>query len=195
MSSIPTVAIGHDMADSMAVACWVRVDLRQPPSDFSTKLTAFISHCSVASDVWRLRSNWLELVSEQICVLDSANWAKLRRLRRFLQTAASLSTANGLGYCYDLAGDLTAYSNGLNSSAFPQQWMLFSQGFDGAARLASVTSSFYGVQQPQALFTANPTSGYAPFGALQNWTYGANLNGTKTFDNRLRVTGETASTP
>lgn len=119
-----------------------------------------------------------------------------------------LPAANGLSYCYDLAGNLTAYSNGLNSTAYPQQSILFSQSFNGAGRLTSVGSSMTGAQLPGCLFNAQSGSDtpsqwctqllsqpvYTPFGALQNWTLGGgNISVTKTYDNRTRVLGETVN--
>ena len=120
---------------------------------------------------------------------------------------ATPSSASGLAFCYDLAGDVTAYSNGLNATSFPQESILFSQGFDSAGRLASVGSSLTGPQLPACLFNAQSTStstwctqlptqpAYTPSGALQNWSFGQNLAVTKTYNNRLLATGETASQP
>lgn len=106
----------------------------------------------------------------------------------------SLPTANGLGYCYDLAGNPTAYSSGLTSEAYPQQYMLFSQGFDSVSRLNSVTNNTWATGTfPSNLFTPDPSAGYTPFNALQNWTLGSgNLSVSKSYDSRLRVTGQTA---
>lgn len=106
----------------------------------------------------------------------------------------SLTDANGLSYCYDLAGDLAAYSNGLTSTAFPQQYMLFSQGFDGVMRPTSlVNNTWNGPTFPSNLLTVGTTDGYTPFNALQNWTLGSgNLSVSKSYDNRMRVTGQTA---
>ena len=124
---------------------------------------------------------------------------------------ASLPAASGLTYCYDLGGDLTAYSNGLNSTAFPQQNILFSQTFDTAGRLASVgvpdtlNTPWVGEKLPACLFDAQsassttqwcpnvpPQSAYSPFGQLTNWFLGNNLNVNRNFDVRLRTTGEKA---
>lgn len=115
-------------------------------------------------------------------------------------------TTNGLSYCYDLAGNLTAFSNGLNSTAYPQQSILFSQQFDAAGRLSFVGSSLTGTQLPGCLFNAQsgtaaapcstlpPQPAYSPFGNLLHWTLGNGvLSVAKTYDNRLRVTGETAT--
>jgi hypothetical protein len=118
----------------------------------------------------------------------------------------TLTQATGLTYCYDFAGDLTAYSNGLNSTAYPQQSILFSQSFDAEGRLSSVSSSLTGTQLPGCLFNAQsgtatspctplpPQPTYSPFNSLENWTSGNGvLSVTKSYDNRLRVTGETAT--
>lgn len=126
----------------------------------------------------------------------------------------SQSSLDGLSYCYDLAGNLTAYSNGLDASTFPQQSIPISQTFDGAGRLASVgipsalSTPWIGSQLPACLLNAQSPStsaspwcmqtlqqpAYAPFGGLQNWTLGGgSLSGIKTYDNRLRVTGETTT--
>lgn len=132
------------------------------------------------------------VVSEQQCVLGFCTSAAPPAPPQ--ANCGSLPTASGISFCYDLAGDLTAYSNGLNSTAFSQQSVLFSQRFDTAGRLSSVTSSWSGPQLPSNLITADPASGYAAFGALQSWTLGGgNLSVTKSFDNRQRVTAETAT--
>jgi len=122
-------------------------------------------------------------------------------------SCSSLSSANGLSYCYDLAGNLTAYSNGLTLTAFPKQAILFSQGVDNAGRLAWIGSSLTGPQLPPCLFNAqsNSTStacsqlptqpAYATFGALQNWILGSNLDVNKGYNSRLLVTGQTATQP
>jgi YD repeat-containing protein len=108
---------------------------------------------------------------------------------------ASLSTAGGVGYCYDLAGNLLAYGNGLNSTAFPQQWMSFSQQYDSAGRLSNVNCAYGACTPNYSLFTANQTTSYTPFNALQNWLLGANLSVSQSYDTRLRPTGETVVAP
>lgn len=57
----------------------------------------------------------------------------------------ALSAANGLAYCYDLAGDGTA-------SSFPQRSILFSQAFNNARRLTPLGSQVGGAQSPSYLF-------------------------------------------
>lgn len=105
----------------------------------------------------------------------------------------TLSSATGLQYCYDLAGDLLAYSNGLTTQAegqYPQHAISFAQTFDAAGHLNSVSSSWSDATHPQSLFSA-PT--YTPFNALSNWLLGTQLTTTRTYDNRLRVTGQSSA--
>ncbi len=114
--------------------------------------------------------------------------------------------ASGLAYCYDLAGDKTAYTNGLTSASFPQQSMLFMQAFDTTGRLASVGGQAGGSQNPTCLFNAQtgtatsngctqapaqPT--YSPFGGLQSWSLGTNISVTSSYDTRLRLSVEAAT--
>jgi YD repeat-containing protein len=107
----------------------------------------------------------------------------------------ALSSAIGLQYCYDLLGNLLAYSNGVTTAAagqYPQHALLFAQTFDAVGRLASVgvgSSSSDGTH-PQSLFSA---ATYTPFNALSNWLLGTQLSTTRTYDSRLRVTGQSSA--
>ena len=97
-----------------------------------------------------------------------------------------------MSYCYDQAGSLTAYTNGLDSATFGAQSFATSQQFDAAGRLSTITSSWNDVLHPANLFTA---SGYTAAGALQNWMLGPEIVASKSYDNRLRPLSETASHP
>jgi YD repeat-containing protein len=106
----------------------------------------------------------------------------------------TLSSATGLQYCYDLAGNLLAYSNGLTTAAagpqYPQHALLFAQTFDSAGRLNSVTNSWPAdPTHPQTLFSS-PV--YTPFNALSNWLLGTRLFTTRNYDSRLRVTDQSS---
>ena len=104
----------------------------------------------------------------------------------------SVMSATGLQYCYDLAGNLLAYSNGLATSAvptYPQQALLFSQSFDGVGRLSAVDSSWSDTTHPAQLFGG---TSYSPANALTNWNLGAHVAVTRSFAARLWVTGLTA---
>jgi YD repeat-containing protein len=131
------------------------------------------------------------VLTEQQCVLGYCTSTSMPATPA--ANCTSLSVADGLSYCYDLAGDMTAYGSGLNSTALAQQNVMFSQVFDPVARLSSLSSSWNPSQFPSNLFTLNSTSGYTPFGAAQNWALGNHLNVSKTYDTKLRVTSENAT--
>ena len=99
----------------------------------------------------------------------------------------SLSSPVGLQYCYDLAGDLLGYSNGVTTAAagnYPQQALLFSQTFNAAGQLATVGSSWSDTTHPASLFS---NASYAPNNALSSWLLGTGLWTARQYDNRLRV--------
>lgn len=99
----------------------------------------------------------------------------------------TLSGASGLQYCYDLAGNLLAFSNGVTTQtagSYPQQALLLSQTFDSAGHLATVGSSWSDSTHPASLFS-NPS--YAPNNALSSWLLGSNLWTARQYDNRLRL--------
>src|SRR3984885_11332984 len=73
------------------------------------------------------------VTSEQQCVVSFCTSAAIPS--QPTANCTSLSSSVGLQYCYDLAGDLLAYSNGVTTIAagsYPQQALLFSQTFDAA---------------------------------------------------------------
>jgi len=86
-------------------------------------------------------------------------------------------------YTYDLAGDITSYTNGDNS-------ILYTKTYDGVERLSSVTSTLTGQKYPSSLFSY-PT--YSPAGGLTGAIYGTGTGIAlcRWYDKRLRVTGET----
>jgi hypothetical protein len=99
---------------------------------------------------------------------------------------------------YDLAGHTTAYSNGVTN--VPSVGAIaFGLQYDGAGQLQNLNSSWNpsitSSGSPLSLFTADPTNGYTPAGAIQNMVLGNNIFVNKTYDNRLRTTAETATHP
>jgi len=99
-----------------------------------------------------------------------------------------LSGASGLQYCYDLAGNLLAFSNGVTTQAagsYPQHAILFSQAFDEAGSLNAVASSWSDLTHPQDLFYS-PV--YTPFNTPSRWLMGGQLATRRQYDSRLRVT-------
>jgi hypothetical protein len=103
-----------------------------------------------------------------------------------------------LSYLYDLAGHPSAYTNGVNNVPGVGTIALGLQ-YDGAGRLQNLSSSWNpaagAAAGPLSLFTADPTAGYTAFGAIQNVILGDNIFVSKTYDKRLRTTGETATHP
>jgi len=84
---------------------------------------------------------------------------------------------------YDLAGNMTSWTDGRGLMTFTEQ-------YDSAGRPVSLTNSLSGGGWPSVLFSAQ---GYTPAGALQNWNVGNFLNFSRSYDNRLRITGETVT--
>jgi YD repeat-containing protein len=90
---------------------------------------------------------------------------------------------------YDLAGNLTYYSNGIGSIELTQNYN------DAAGRLQSITSSLYGPQYPSYPATLLSVGAYSPIGSIHNMNLGPVINVTRTYDNRLRTTGQTVTHP
>jgi YD repeat-containing protein len=105
---------------------------------------------------------------------------------------SSCTTSNpktfALNYGYDLAGNLAQYTNGIAS-------ILFTPQYNGAGRLSMLTSTWNDSLHPPTLFTADPINGYTAAGGIQNMILGNSIFVTKTYDNRLRTTKETATHP
>lgn len=103
----------------------------------------------------------------------------------------TLSSGTGLQYCYDWVGDLLAYSNGVTTAAagqqYPQHAIWFAQTFDAVGRLASVGSSWSDTPHPASLFSS---PSYTPFNTLSSWLLGTQLTTTRSYDPRLRITGQ-----
>jgi YD repeat-containing protein len=95
-------------------------------------------------------------------------------------------------YCYDLAGNMIWNTSG-NSNVPGANTIGFSYTYDAGGQLSTLGSTWSNGLHPSPLFTAAPTNGYSPAGALQNFTLGNSISVIKTYDNRLRTTGETAT--
>jgi hypothetical protein len=95
-------------------------------------------------------------------------------------------------YSYDLTGNLTCYGNGISSTpGAGTNALSFSQSFDQAGRLQSVTSSWSDTTHPASIFSS---PSYAPPGVLTNATYGNGINLVRTFNGQLLPTSETDKT-
>lgn len=143
----------------------------------------------------------------------SANFAydamgRLRSEQQYTPASVAKGTSYPMAYTYDLAGNLTSSTTGAappsmtfqapaapcaGAPSFSTVTFMFVNCYDGAGRMASVTSN--AGSGPTSLFT---TQGYAPFGALTNATYGSSGSSsnavtlTRTYDPRtMRITSET----
>jgi len=83
-----------------------------------------------------------------------------------------------LDYTYDLAGNITSYTN--------SQGVTFTQAFNAAGRLTQVTSSLVDAQHPATLATVDPAVGYHPHGAIKKMLLGNGLTETAAYNNRLQ---------
>ncbi len=103
-----------------------------------------------------------------------------------------------LSYQYDLAGNTTAYTNGVSNVPGVGS-IAFGLQYDGVGRLQNLSSSWNPTTgssgSPLSLFTANPANGYTAPGAIQNIFLGNNIFVNKTYDSRLRTTAQTATHP
>ena len=90
-----------------------------------------------------------------------------------------------LNEVFDLAGNPISWTNGLGTNTFTQT-------FTSAGRLLSLSSLPAGAASATSLVSG---ALYTPAGALQTWTLGPVLSLQRSYDNRLRVTGETAKHP
>jgi hypothetical protein len=99
---------------------------------------------------------------------------------------------------YDLTGNVTAYTNGVGNVPAVGT-IAFGLQYDAANRLQNLSSSWNpAAPSPGStlpLFTADPVTGYAPFGGAQNTGLGNDIFISKTYDNSLRTTGQTVTHP
>lgn len=89
---------------------------------------------------------------------------------------------------YDLVGNPTYYSNGIGS-------IELSPTYDAAGRLQTIGSSLYGAQLPSYPATLLSIGAYNPAGAIQNMNLGPVITVNRTYDNRLRITGQIVTHP
>jgi RHS repeat-associated protein len=87
-------------------------------------------------------------------------------------------------YTYDLAGDMTSYTNGVVLSGSN---VTFTQAFDAAARVTQLTSNFTpDANHPAILASVDSTIGFYPDSAIRKMTHGNGLTATWAFNNRLQ---------
>lgn len=161
----------------------------------------------VANGVGRLANEWTQSPSAGQCPMTMPTSRLLTKhsilafdsmghptsVQQCTPFNCSSATQYSLAYTYDLAGDLNTYTNGIGSTPGAGTGpLMFTNVFNGAGRLQSVTSTWNDALHMPSLFSATSTSppAYAPQGALQDATYGNGLQLIRTYDDRLRITGE-----
>lgn len=101
------------------------------------------------------------------------------------------TTPYKMSYTYDLAGDLASSTNGLaNTPGASGAPLTFTYNWNGAEWLQGVTSNWSSTNAayPSQLMSVQS---FVPTGAVSAMTYGNGLTLNRTYDNRLRITGET----
>jgi len=86
-------------------------------------------------------------------------------------------------YDYDLAGNVMHHSNGIGT-------LTFTNCYNGAGQLSLVLGVSTSCSSPTGLTLFSAPS-YTAAGGLSGATYGTGLNLTRTYDSRMRITGET----
>jgi hypothetical protein len=151
----------------------------------------------------RLTNQWTQSASAGSCntgLLISGGYQTLRSVLSYDAMGRPLSaqqctpancTASApyaLNYGYDLAGNLTTYTNGLASTpGAGTSPLTFTQTFDSAGRFQNLLSTWSDNTHPATLFSA-PT--YAPPGALTNATLGNGVNLNRGYNQLLLPSSE-----
>jgi hypothetical protein len=160
----------------------------------------------------RLTNQWTQKASAGNCsasILTSGGFLTLRATLAYdamgrptsqqqCTPSNCTSTPYALGYGYDLAGNLTSYSNGLTTTpGAGSSPLTFTQSFDEAGRLQTVTSTWNDATHPGTLFSAQAGQtppAYAPFGAATNSIYGNRITVTRAYNSQLLPTSQVGST-
>jgi YD repeat-containing protein len=152
----------------------------------------------------RLKNSWTQYASSGQCTTAPASdlfltlstvtaYDQMGRIKNEQQCTPSncTTTPYALALNYDLAGNLTSYSNA--------QGMTFSEAYDRAGRLQTLTSSsgnqqLFSAQAPSSKIScSDPNSlfAYNPSGGLSGAAFGNGVTVVRGYDNRLRTTCET----
>jgi YD repeat-containing protein len=171
---------------------------------------------TTSNGVGRLSNEWTQKSTASSCASTAPNsgfytmrsvlaYDRMGRLLNEQQyTLASQATERTYApsYTYDLAGNLITSTDGTTPSPTTSGAMLtFTNGYDGAEHLVSLTSNWGDPNHPATLFslpsgqtpcTSAVACPYTAFGALQNAIYGGGvLTLGRTYDTRMRFSSET----
>lgn len=224
-----TVNYGYDPNSNLTLKTDARgVGISYSYDALNRLLSKSYSGDSVASTPWscyqydiasngigRLANEWTQSASKGTCPASVPTSGFLtkrsilaydamgRLLNEQQSTPASVAggTVYAPAYTYDLAGDLLTSTDGTTPLPTTSGTTLtFTNSYDGAQHLQSVTSNWNDPTHPSQLFSlpttpstacsSSATAPYTPFGALQNATYGSGLTLNREFDTRLRMTCE-----
>jgi YD repeat-containing protein len=190
-----------------------------PPGSFSS----CYAYDAATNGTGRLSVEWTQLAAcpaistpQTTPPSSAATWREIQsydsvgRITNEQQCAwAPCANPKALVYGYDVAGNLTSSTNGLPVSVptnATAPGLAMTYAFDGAGRLSNITSNWSGpypaTPYPSTLFEAdqpiNAVNPYGPFGltAAQvgvSSTSQQTVALTKTYDNRGRINGITAT--
>jgi YD repeat-containing protein len=154
--------------------------------------------------VGRLTNQWTQSASSGNCTtaLPASGYLTRRsilaydtmgRIRSEQQCTPSNCSSGGSyspSYTYYLNGQVNTFSNGISSTPTVGTLTL-TNTVTPADRMQSLTSNWNDSTHPATLFSTSTSPAYYPPGELANATLGPNTNLSRTYDNRLRRTGET----
>jgi YD repeat-containing protein len=180
----------------------------------STPFSCYQYDSTSTNGVGRLGNAWTQPASSGSCpaaaptsgfltkrsILSYDAMGRVLQEQQFTLATQAGGTSYFPTYTYDLAGSLTSSTDGVTPVPAPTsptpctgsptsgKTLTFINCFDAAGRLLSVTSNWSDSTHPATLFSA---PSYAAFGGLTGASYGNGLTlKSRTYDNRLRVTGE-----
>ncbi len=173
--------------------------LTKSSSDGTTPSTCYAYDTATANGsagIGRLASEWTQvgacgsappptaLTATKVLAYDAMGRVTSEH-QCILKSCATTATPFSLGYTYDLAGNPIGTSIGAMHGV---QALSLTNTYDAANRLNSLSSSWSDPQHPATLFSA---PSYSPAGGVTAATYGTGFNLSRSYDNRLRIAGET----
>jgi YD repeat-containing protein len=190
-----------------------RVLSKSYPNDPShTPLSCSQYDASAMNGIGRLANTWTQRASSSSTTCSAAGAFLTKRSilaydamgrvsseQQFTLANQASGTSYSPLYTYDLAGDLTSSTDGITpapaSSTSPPPCASIAGGtltfvncYDTAGRLQSLNSNWNDQGTHPPVLFSTPT--YAAHGGLTGATYGNGLVLSRTYDNRLRITGE-----
>ncbi len=202
-----TVNYGYDALNRTISKTFTNDSYQTPWTCYQYGLPA--TAASGANQIGRLMNEWTQRYNAGSCgsTMPSSGFLTSRKITSYdimgrvkqeqqCTPANCASTMFGLANTYDLAGNLITYTNGVAATPGAGSGALtLTQGFGGAGRVQSVTSSWSDSLHPPAIFgpPAATSPQYAPQGALSGAVFGNALTLTRSYDSRLRVNVETVN--